>query len=150
LLLVGHSGWRNEKIFEKIHLLSQTLPINYAGYVSESHLAQLVSGALATLYVSKYEGFGLPILESMQGGTAVLCSNHGAMAEVSNGSAWELDCSSSLELTAAMVAIQGEPELLERHVNSGLKRAAEFSWHKTAAATYEVLCCNTSTAVANI
>jgi glycosyltransferase involved in cell wall biosynthesis len=104
------------------------------GEVPDEQLPALYSGALAFVYPSLYEGFGLPVLEAMQCGAPVIASR--AVAEVGGGAAIYAD--TALELAQAMrdVALHADrlPEWRER----SLARAREFTWERTAHATHAV------------
>lgn len=101
------------------------------GAVSEAELPALYSGAIAFVYPSLYEGFGLPVLEAMQCGATVITSCDPAIMEVSGGAAVHVDATDVRALTEAMRA-----RPLRRE--ESLKRAAQFSWSMTAQKTREV------------
>ena len=107
--------------------------IKKVGEVAEEELARLYSGAHALLVPSHYEGFGLPVLEAMQCGTPVIASRDPALLEVSGGAA--LHPSTPEEWVAAMRAVRRDRA---RYAAAGLRRAAEFSWRRTARMTWEV------------
>lgn len=105
------------------------------GEVTDAHLAELYTGALATVYPSLYEGFGLPVLEAMACGTPVITSRDPALVEVSGGAAIH---AGDEELTAAMEQLLNDPAERLRRKEMGLRRAAGFSWARTARLTREV------------
>lgn len=106
------------------------------GEVSDGQLAALYRDALALVYPSHYEGFGLPVLEAMQCGTAVAVSRDPALGEVAGDGALRFD--SVRELASVLRALYGRPELLGAQRARSLARAASFSWQRTAGATREV------------
>jgi alpha-1,3-rhamnosyl/mannosyltransferase len=106
------------------------------GEVSDERLAQLLAGALAFVYPSFYEGFGLPVLEAMQCGACVIASRDPAIGEVAAGAA--LEAGSHEELVRTMLDIAAHPERAEPWRERGLRRAADFSWRRTAQLTHEV------------
>ena len=116
--------------------LSPEPGLQIMGEVSDDRLAQSLAGALAFVYPSLYEGFGLPVLEAMQCGTCVVTSRDPAIAEVAAGAA--LQAGSHAELVRAMLDIAAHPEWAEAWRERGLRRAAEFSWRRTAQLTHEV------------
>jgi glycosyltransferase involved in cell wall biosynthesis len=106
------------------------------GQVSDADLARLYSGALALVYPSHYEGFGLPVLEAMQCGACVLLSRDAALAEVAGDAGVRLE--GMREWVEVMCAAAGNPEWLVERRQASLTRAAEFSWARTARLTREV------------
>jgi glycosyltransferase involved in cell wall biosynthesis len=104
------------------------------GEVADEQLASLYSGALAFVYPSRYEGFGLPVIEAMQCGACVIASP--TLREAGGDAA--MYASSHAELVAAMRQAATQPEWLANRRALSLARAGEFSWHRTARLTYEV------------
>jgi glycosyltransferase involved in cell wall biosynthesis len=85
-----------------------------------------------------YEGFGLPVLEAMACGRAVVCSDASALPEVVDGAAILFDPYSVDKMVRAIGDILVDPELRGRMERLGLQRAAHFSWQKTAERTLDV------------
>ncbi len=106
------------------------------GEVSDTDLARLYSGALALVYPSHYEGFGLPVLEAMQCGACVLISKDAALGEVAGEAGVALD--GARAWTEAMCAVASNPEWRGQQRAKSLARAREFSWARTAQLTYDV------------
>lgn len=106
------------------------------GETPEAELPGLYTNAIASIYASQYEGFGLPVLEAMQCGAPVIVSRDPALTEVSGGAA--IQVSSAAEMAAAMRALCSDPELRATQSAKSLARAHEFSWRKTAVMTYDV------------
>lgn len=107
--------------------------ITYLGEVSDDALPRLYSGALAFVYPTLYEGFGLPVLEAMQCGCPVITSRDPAVAEVSGGAAFHAD--SVREMANMMRSIALNPERRRQMQCQGLARAGNFSWVRTARET---------------
>jgi hypothetical protein len=93
------------------------------------------SGAAAFFYPSLLEGFGLPIVEAMACGTPVITSNNSALKEVAADSAILVDPRSVHELTEALARVSEDAYLRQQLSAKGLKRAAQFSWDRTAELT---------------
>ncbi|MFN3324230.1 MAG: glycosyltransferase family 4 protein [Bryobacteraceae bacterium] len=106
--------------------------------VPDEELPALYSGAVAVLYPSFYEGFGLPVLEAMQCGAPVLASRDAAIAEVAGGAALLLPVDEAWPWVEAMEKLLRQPERTEEMRGRGLARAQGFRWAKTARATREV------------
>lgn len=108
------------------------------GETPEEDLPALYSGAIAFLYPSFYEGFGLPVLEAMQCAALVIASKDAAVAEVTGGAAILLDSADERGWVEAMLAAIREPDRFEPTRAAALDRAGEFSWRRTAMMTREV------------
>ena len=104
------------------------------GEVPDEQLPALYSGALAFVYPSLYEGFGLPVLEAMQCGACVIASR--AVAEAAGDAAIYAD--GPAELARSMRDLLEHPESAQEWRARSLARAREFTWERTARATYEV------------
>jgi glycosyltransferase involved in cell wall biosynthesis len=110
--------------------------LRFLGEVPESDLPALYSQALAFVYPSHYEGFGLPVLEAMQCGCPVITSKDPAINEVAGGAA--LQAGTALELADALRSVARNADLREELRRAGLARAKCFSWERTARATRDV------------
>jgi len=108
------------------------------GEIPDSELPGLYSGALACVYPSLYEGFGLPVLEAIQCGALVITSRDPAILEVSGEAAVHVDAEDPAELAETMRAVASSPENFAAIRAKTLAHAAQFSWQKTARRTREV------------
>jgi glycosyltransferase involved in cell wall biosynthesis len=106
------------------------------GEVADDELPRLYSEALAFVYPTHYEGFGLPVLEAMQCGCPVITSADPAVVELSGGSA--VHAASVEELSESMRAIASRPEVRSSMRAAGLRRSALYSWARTARLTHAV------------
>jgi glycosyltransferase involved in cell wall biosynthesis len=104
-----------------------------AGFVEDADLAALYSGAIAFLYPSFYEGFGLPPLEAMQCGTPVITSNASSLPEVVGDAGMMVPADDLDALCAALLDVVTKPDLRQSLQEKSLARAAEFSWQRSAA-----------------
>ncbi len=107
--------------------------LRLVGEVPDADLPGLYSNALAFVYPTHYEGFGLPVLEAMGCGCPVITSTDPAVTEVSGGAA--IHAQAGHALAEALIALAAKPELREHFRAAGLKRAAQFSWQRTARET---------------
>ena len=103
------------------------------GEVPDEQLPRLYSDALAFVYPTHYEGFGLPVLEAMQCGCPVITSRDPAVMEVSGNAA--IHTSSAAEMAEAMRGVAANPRLRNLLSGCGLERARAFSWARTARET---------------
>jgi glycosyltransferase involved in cell wall biosynthesis len=108
------------------------------GEVPDADLPGLYSGALACVYPSLYEGFGLPVVEAMQCGALVITSRDPAVLEASGDGAVHVDATDTAALAEAMRAVSANPAGFQEVRQRGLARAAQFSWRNTARRTREV------------
>lgn len=139
LVIAGMKDFQHEPIEEQVRVRGLQNEVVFTGGVDDEDLAALMNGATALVYPSLAEGFGLPPLEAMACGTPVITSNVSAMAEVVGGAGLLVDPRSPVAIAEAMAAVAARPELAAELRAKGLKRAAQFSWAKTAAQTLEVL-----------
>jgi len=116
-----------------------TQDVIFTGQVAESKLPSLYRGAVALLFPSLYEGFGLPIVEAMACGTPVITSNVTAMPEVAGGAALLVEPTSTIEIAAAIQTVIEDASLRARLRAKGVARAATFSWMKIVDAVRETL-----------
>ncbi len=112
--------------------------VSYLGRVTDEELAALYKGALAFVYPSSDEGFGLPVLEAMASGVPVITTTGGALPEAVGDAGLLVAPGSAPELAAAMKRLAADPALRAGLVRKGAKRVAEHSWERTARETVEV------------
>jgi glycosyltransferase involved in cell wall biosynthesis len=106
----------------------------FAGDVADDQLSALYRGAIALVYPSLYEGFGLPVIESMACGTPVITSDRTSTREIAgSGRAFLVDPCNTEALAQAMASLATDEELRERLSRRGLERAKDFSWAGVAA-----------------
>ncbi len=123
--LGGEDRWRN-------------LDLRRTGYLEAGDLGMLFRHAHAFIMPSFYEGFGLPVLEAMSCGCAVVASNAGSLAEVAGDGAQVFAPTDVARMAQAVASLVGNPEELARWRASALKRAGDFSWGKAARETIAV------------
>ncbi|MBE7157013.1 MAG: glycosyltransferase family 4 protein [Rhodospirillales bacterium] len=102
------------------------------GYVADGHLAPIYSGALAFVFPSLAEGFGLPPLEAMQCGVPVICSDRTSLPEVVGDAGLLFNPDDADTLCAAMSQVLREDTLRSDLARRGLARASLFSWERCA------------------
>ena len=83
-IIAGRAGWKNEDVFQSIKRLGLEKKVKFAGYVEDADLPYLYNGASLTVYLSSYEGFGLPPLESLACGTKVIVGDNSSLKETIN------------------------------------------------------------------
>lgn len=139
LWLAGPSNRYTPALKKQVQELGITDRIKFLDYVAYDDLPKIISGAIALVFPSLWEGFGLPVLEAMACGTPVITSNLSSLPEVAGNAAILIDPYRVEEITEAMQAIAHDVGLRSHLSQLGLQRATQFSWEKTGQATAEVL-----------
>lgn len=116
--------------------------VKFLEYVSYSQLPLLLNNAIALVFPSLWEGFGIPVLEAMACGTPVVTSNCSSLPEVAGDAAILVDPYNIGEIAAAMQLLLKDGEARSQLVRLSLQRASLFSWEKTGRQTLEVLRCD--------
>ncbi|HLC88165.1 MAG TPA: glycosyltransferase family 1 protein [Patescibacteria group bacterium] len=106
--------------------------------VSDEELPVLYSSARCLVYTTLYEGFGLPILESMACGTPVITSDVSSMPEIAGQAALLVNPADEEEIKKSIRRILNDKDLNSELTEKGFRRAKEFTWQKTAAETFQV------------
>lgn len=136
LVLAGALEFGGGEVLERLRRGADG--VTYLGRVGDDELAALYQGALAFVYPSQDEGFGLPVLEAMASRLPVITTTGGALPEAAGDAAVLVAPGSVSELAEAMRRVAGEPTLRSTLVDRGLSRVAEHSWARTAEQTIEV------------
>ena len=139
LLVAGRLAWQYDDLLEKMKTYKYRDDVVLLGYLPEAQLQKVVGAAYALVYPSWFEGFGLPILESMQAGVPVICSNTSSMPEVAGDAALLLDPASHDAIGKEMLALYRSEGIRNAFIEKGLQRVQSFSWDITAAAVYKEL-----------
>jgi glycosyltransferase involved in cell wall biosynthesis len=140
LLIVGDkSHWNYKNIKYQVDINKMNDTIKFLDYVSYEELPVLYSGALAFVYPSLYEGFGLPIIEAMACGSPVITSNLSSLKEIANDSALTINPESVDELSGAMRKIINDKSLRSTLITKALKHVKNYSWEKTVKIIYSQL-----------
>lgn len=138
LVIAGYSGWHSSEEHRLIRQFTEEGWLQYRGYISSGELPLLYAGARLFVFPSRYEGFGLPVLEAMQFGVPVICSRSASLPEVAGDAAEYFDHSDEEALHHLLSEVLDDQEHLDRMARAGVERAKCFSWKKTAEATLAV------------
>ncbi|CAM7930456.1 glycosyltransferase family 1 protein [Klebsiella michiganensis] len=125
------TGNESEDLVKAVNRLGLTEKVKFLGKLDNNSLASLYKGAVALLFPSLYEGFGLPVIESMACGTPVITSNSTSLPEVSGDAALLVDPLDVNDISAAIKSIYYNIELRERLIQKGYKQVSNYSWEKT-------------------
>ena len=133
--LAGPVGWDYGQILETVADPRVRQRVQLIGYVDDGDLAALYSGALAFLFMSHYEGFGLPPLEAMQCGTPVITSNTSSLPEVVGDAGITLAPNDEDGLCQSIVDVYRDASLRQAMSSKSLDRARRFSWERCTSET---------------
>lgn len=139
LVFAGKKGWLYDDLFARVESLDLKDRVVFAGYIDDDDKAPLLSGALALVYPSLYEGFGLPVLEAMACGVPVLTSNVSSLPEVAGSAALLVDPLDVNAIADAVSRLINDVDLRNTLVERGYAQIAKFSWAKTAHEVLQVL-----------
>jgi glycosyltransferase involved in cell wall biosynthesis len=137
LVVAGGKGWHYQQVFAIVEGLGLTSEIVFPGYVSPGDLPLLYNAADLFVYPSRYEGFGLPVLEAMACGTPVVTSNVASLPEVAGDAAFLVPPDDETQLTESMRRAWGDASWRKEAVARGRSQAARFVWERTARETIE-------------
>ena len=133
LLIAGGSGWKNSVLHEQIKKAGLTEDdVRFLGYVPDEDLQRFYCGALMFLFPSLYEGFGLPPLEAMACGTAVVASNARCMPEVLGDAAVLRAPTDAAGFADEIASLLADEERREELQSRGIVQARKFSWGDSA------------------
>lgn len=138
LVFVGKRAWLYDETLRALEDASLGDSVVLTGYVPESDLPALYSGATCFVYPSIFEGFGLPPLEAMQCGTPVIIGNRTSLPEVVGDAAFAVDPFDIDAIAAAIEQLLNKPTLRDELRVKGLERAKIFDWSETARRTLRV------------
>ncbi|PZO05380.1 MAG: hypothetical protein DCF28_03820 [Alphaproteobacteria bacterium] len=130
LVLSGPMGWKNDSLSKYMDEYPYQENIIFTGYVNLHDMPSLYRHAEAFVYLSFYEGFGLPILEAMKSSCPVVCSNTSSMPEVLGECGETVSPHSPDEAAAALARILDDPAYADSLRFSGLVRSRQFTWAK--------------------
>ena len=138
LVCVGPYGWLSRDLGDRIKELGIQDAVRFTGYVPIDDLPGIYRLAEMFVYLSLYEGFGLPALEAMACGTPVIVGNSGSVAEVTGGAAALVDPLDVDAIGRALVTLGLDASLRQNLAERGLARASEYSWDRAARETLAV------------
>jgi glycosyltransferase involved in cell wall biosynthesis len=113
--------------------------VKFLNYLPYADLPTVINQAIALVFPTLWEGFGLPVLEAMACGTPVITSNLASLPEVTGEAAILVNPTDTGAIADAMQALASDSALREQLRQAGLKQAQQFSWGKTGQATVDVL-----------
>lgn len=132
LILGGRLTWGSREVKRAYQNAKFRNDIQWLGYVPDEDIPPLMAGARSFIYISKHEGFGLPLLEAMYAEVPIITSNASALPEVAGDAALFVDPNSEEEVVKAMHSVMTNDPLRKKLIEKGKSQRAKFSWENTA------------------
>ena len=135
LVIVGMRGWKEASILKLIKSKLKHATIKILGYVDQNDLPDIYSGAFIFAYPSIYEGFGMPPVEAMASNVPVIVSDRASLPEVINDAGIIVNAMDTQAWSDAIKLLIDDKSRYSILQDRGIKRAAYFTWEKTAQST---------------
>jgi len=139
LIIAGKKGWLYEKIFEEVENLGMEDKVFFTDYVTNHQLVFFYQNAFCLVIPSFYEGFGLPVLESMHFSCPVIVSFSSSLPEVGGNACLYFDPQNVNDLTEKLIKLKNDQKLRRQLIQKGKQRTKIFSWEKCGKETLQVL-----------
>ncbi len=139
LLIAGRFAWQAGEVKTAFEAARHQSDIRFLGYVTDEDAVRLMGAATALVYVSLFEGFGVPVLEAMHAEVPVVTSNVSSLPEVAGDAALLVDPTSVEEIAGAMHRICEDDHLCNKLVANGRSQRTKFNWQQAADVVYEGL-----------
>ncbi|MBN2487180.1 MAG: glycosyltransferase family 4 protein [Bacteroidales bacterium] len=137
LLIIGSTKYMTADVQKAYHRSPNRADIIFTGYVSDAELKKITASALALVYASLFEGFGIPILEAMHCDTPVITSSSSSMPEVGGNAVVYVDPYSVASISEAMRKVFTNTAFRQKIIEKARAQRAHFSWDKTAGLLWE-------------
>lgn len=137
LLIAGRFAWQTGPVKSAYEKAIHKMDIHFLGYLSEEDLTSVTASALGVVYVSGFEGFGLPILEAMHAEVPVITSNVSSLPEVAGEAAILVNPENPEDIETAMHQLWSQPGRRADLVEKGKRQREQFNWDKTVAVINE-------------
>lgn len=137
-VIVGSKGWLYRPFFQQLEGSPARERVIMPGYIRDVDLPAVYSGAVAFVFPSLYEGFGLPPLEAMACGIPVISSDASSLPEVGGRAARYFDPHDEAQMLDVSRTVLADPDLQAEMRQQGLLQAAQFSWQRAARETWAV------------
>lgn len=131
LLIVGEKRWWTQPIESAYNAMTHNNDVVFCGRLSADELHKVTAAALASIYVSYFEGFGIPVVEAFRCDTPVITSNVSSMPEVADNAALLVDPFNVDSIASAMQQVLN-PDVREELIQKGRVRRNDFSWDMAA------------------
>lgn len=132
LLVVGEKKWWTPEIRNAYEGSVHRADIHFSGRLEPDLLCRVTASALASVYVSYFEGFGIPIVEAFRSGVPVITADATATVEIAGGAAILIDPFDVKSIAEALMSLATQPDLRRDLIEKGFLRAEAFTWQKSA------------------
>lgn len=139
LLIGGRFAWQTGEVKSAFDNATHQKDIKFLGFVEEEELPKLIGSAFAFVYVSFFEGFGLPLLEAMESEVPLITSNISSMPEVAEDAAILVNPHDINEIVNAMLQYFENEDLRKEKMENGRFQKEKFNWDKSAEIMYDIL-----------
>lgn len=139
LVVAGAKGWLYEDIFRQVQTLNLTDRVMFPGFVPRDEMNEWFCAATAFVYLSEFEGFGLPPLEAMACGTPVIVNDASSLPEVVGNAGLKVQAAQIEQTRDAMHRVSTDADLWNALSEAGKTHSAGYSWQITAQRTLSVL-----------
>lgn len=131
-LFVGKPMWKDKELDETYQRLKHKENIIFTGYLPSEEVSKILASSVALVFVSLFEGFGVPIVEALMLGVPVITSNTSAMPEVAGSAALYVDPLSIDEIAEAMKKLYTDKALRASLIENGKLQIKQFDWDRSA------------------
>jgi len=149
LLIVGEKRWWTKAIEKSFASMTHQNDVIFSGRLAQEDLSKALASSLALVYVSFFEGFGIPIVEAMNCDVPVITSNVTSMPEVAGKAGVYVSPFDYQSIQEGMEKVAFDKELVAELIEAGKKQRQKFSWDKTAEKLWESIerCINESQSI---
>lgn len=139
LVIAGKRGWMADTVLDELRSVGLAQRLRFLDYVPDDDLPALYQHASLLAQPSRFEGFGMPVLEAMASGTPVITTRGSSLAEISGDAAIFFEEENEEDLAGRIRNILGDNGLRREYVTRGISWSAEFTWERAARKTRQVL-----------
>lgn len=131
LVVAGRMAWQTEAVEEALAASPNRGRIHVTGFVSDERLGELIGAAAALCLVSRFEGFGVPILEAYASGVPVVVSDRSSLPEVAGPGGLIVDPDDERDIALALRQLAGDEALRQVLAKAGQRHARQYAWAKS-------------------
>jgi glycosyltransferase involved in cell wall biosynthesis len=137
LVIVGRMAWNYKEVEEMKNEMPFKEDVVWLGYLDVNELAKVMGAAYALVYASLFEGFGIPIIESLKCNVPAIVSNTSSMPEVAGDAALLVDPNDYRDIAEKMTMLYKDEMLRKKLIAQCEQQAQKFSWEKAADVLWE-------------